>query len=145
MTTFVCRRTGQAYEVGEQLDRDGHAVVHAVATPGPDLALKRYLPATLARRPDLETRVKAMIANPPAYRLDPSGPAVCAWPEDAAYVSGQFVGFVMPRVDVATAATIHDVATRPATTWRDRVAMAENLARAVAVLHDAEVVIGDFR
>ena len=73
MTQFVCRRTGQAYEVGEQLDQDGEAVVHAVISGGPDLALKQYLPATLQRRPDLEARIKAMIANPPAYRTD--GPA----------------------------------------------------------------------
>ena len=86
-----------------------------------------------------------MIANPPAYRPDLSGPVICAWPEDAAYISGQFAGFVMPRVDTREAVTIHDVATRPATTWRDRVAVAENLSRAVAVLHDGDVVIGDFR
>ena len=145
MTEFVCRRTGQAYEVGEQLDQDGHAVVHAVVSAGPDLALKHYLPATLRRRPDLEARIKAMIANPPAYRPDPSGPVICAWPEDAAYVSGQFAGFVMPRVDTDDAVTIPDVATRHATTWHDRVAVAENLARAVTVLHDGDVVIGDFR
>src|SRR5690242_20755941 len=99
MTEIICRRTGQAYEVGEQLDQDGHAVVHAVVSAGSDLALKHYLPATLARRPDLEARIKAMIANPPAYRPDPSGPVICTWPEDAAYVSGKFAGFVMPRVD----------------------------------------------
>ena len=145
MTEFVCRRTGQAYEVGEQLDQDGHAVVRAVVSAGPDLALKLYLPATLRRRPDLEARIKAMIANPPAYRPDPSGPVICAWPEDAAYVSGQFAGFVMPRVDTDDAVTIPDVATRHATTWHDRVAVAENLARAVTVLHDGDVVIGDFR
>jgi hypothetical protein len=68
MTEFVCRRTGQVYEVGEQLDQDGHAVVHAVVSGGPGLALKQYLPATLRRRPDLEARIKAMIAKPPAYR-----------------------------------------------------------------------------
>lgn len=42
MTQFVCRRTGQTYEVGEQLDHDGQAVVHAVVSAGPDLALKQY-------------------------------------------------------------------------------------------------------
>ena len=145
MTEFVCRRTGQAYEVGEQLDQDGHAVVHAVVSAGPDLALKQYLPATLQRRPDLEARIKAMIANPPAYRPDRSGPVICAWPEDAAYISGQFAGFVMPRVDTREAVTIPDLAARRATTWRERVAVAENLTRAVAVLHDRDVVIGDFR
>jgi hypothetical protein len=147
MTEFVCRRTGQEYELGEQLDRNGHAVVHGVvaAGPGSDLALKRYLPATLQTRPDLEARIKAMIARPPAYRPDRSTPVVCAWPEDAAYIDGEFVGFVMPRVDVRAAATVPDVATRPATSWGDRVAVAENLARAVALLHDTDVVIGDFR
>jgi hypothetical protein len=145
MTEFVCRRTGQAYEVGEQLDQSGHAVVHAVVSAGPDLAFKHYLPATLQRRPDLEARIKAMIADPPAYRPAPSGPVTCAWPEDAAYISGAFAGFVMPRVDTRAAITIPDVATRPATTWSDRIAVAENLARAVAVLHEGDVVIGDFR
>ncbi|HYJ56981.1 MAG TPA: hypothetical protein VEX40_15965 [Mycobacterium sp.] len=145
MTQFVCRRTGQAYEVGEQLDQDGEAVVHAVISGGPDLALKQYLPATLQRRPDLEARIKAMIANPPAYRTDASGAVICAWPEDAAYVSGEFAGFVMPRVDTREAVTVPDVAMRQATTWQERVAVAENLARAVVVLHDRDVVIGDFR
>jgi hypothetical protein len=147
MTEFVCRRTGQEYEVGEQLDQDGHAVVHAVvpAGRGPELALKRYLPGTLQRRPDLEARIKAMIAHPPAYRTDRSSRVFCAWPEDAAYISGEFAGFVMPRVDTRDAVTILDVAIRPATPWCDRVAVAENLARAVALLHDGDVVIGDFR
>ena len=86
-----------------------------------------------------------MIANPPAYRPDPSGPVICAWPEDAAYISGQFAGFVMPRVDTREAVTIPDLAASRATTWRERVAVAENLTRAVAVLHDRDVVIGDFR
>jgi len=131
MTEFVCRRTGQVYRVGEQLDQDGQAVVHAVVPGGPDLALKQYLPATLQRRPDLEARIKAMIANPPAYRPDPSRPVICAWPEDAAYISEQFAGFVMPRVDTRQAVTIPDFAARRATAWRDRVAVAENLARAV--------------
>ena len=89
MTEFVCRRTGRAYDVGEQLDHDGHAVVHAVAHAGSDLALKRYLPDTLERRPDLEARIKAMIAHPPAYRPDRSAPVLCAWPEDVASVSGR--------------------------------------------------------
>jgi hypothetical protein len=145
MTEFVCRRTGQIYEVGEQLDQNGEALVHAVVSAGPDLALKQYLPTTLHKRPDLEARIKAMIANPPAYRPDRDGPVICAWPEDAAYVAGQFAGFVMPRIDTRAAITIPDLATRHTTTWHDRVAVAENLARAVAVLHDGDVVIGDFR
>jgi hypothetical protein len=145
MAEFVCRRTGQVYDIGEQIDHGGHAEVHAVGRAESDLALKRYPPETLQRRPDLEARIKAMIARPPAYRPDRSAPVLCAWPEDAAYVSGHFTGFVMPRVDATSASTIQEIATRHDTTWRDRVAVAENLARAVAVLHDSDVVIGDFR
>ncbi len=74
MTEFVCRRTGQAYEVGEQLDQNGDARVHAVVSAGPDLVLKHYLPATLARRPDLEARIKAMIAHPPRVPPRPDRP-----------------------------------------------------------------------
>ena len=145
MTTFVCRRTGRTYEVGDELDHRGQAAVHLVEPASSGLALKRYLPGTVARRPDLEARVKAMLAAPPAYRTDPSGSVVCAWPEDAAYIADRFVGFVMPRVDVEGALRVRDVATSPDRTWRDRVVVAENLARAVATLHDADVVVGDFR
>lgn len=145
MTEFVCRRTGRTYDVGEQLDQDGHAAIYAVGQAGRNLALKSYLPDTLGRRPDLEARIKAMIAHAPAYRPDRSASVLCAWPEDAAYVSGRFSGFVMPRIDTRRAVTIHEFATRRDATWRDRVTVAENLARAVVVLHAGDVVIGDFR
>jgi hypothetical protein len=70
---------------------------------------------------------------------------VYAWPEDAANVAGQFVGYVMPRVDARGARTLHDVVTASDRTWRDRVVVAENLARAVAGLHEADVVVGSLR
>jgi hypothetical protein len=143
MTDFVCRRTGRTYRTGEQLDRSGQAVVHAVQPASSNLAVKQYLPDTLQERPELEARVEAMIANPPAYRTGGSNQVSCAWPEDITYVSGRFTGFVMPRVDVGNALAVHDVATSPDTTWRHRLAVAENLARAVAVLHEADVVLGD--
>jgi hypothetical protein len=146
MTEFVCRRTGRTYRTGAQLDQHGQASVHAVEPATSNLALKRYLPDTLRDRPELEARTKAMIANPPAYRPGRSDHPSCAWPEDAAYLlSDRFVGFVMPRVDTRDAHTVHDVATAHQTTWRDRVIIAENLTRVVALLHDHDVVIGDFR
>ncbi|HEX8519177.1 MAG TPA: hypothetical protein VF667_06255 [Pseudonocardia sp.] len=145
MTAFECRRTGRTYDVGPRLDDDGRAAVHAVEPASSGLALKQYAPETLQRRSDLEGRVKAMIAAPPAHRDGPAGSVLCAWPEDAAYVEGRFVGFVMPRVDTAGARTVQDVATAADTTWRERVLVAEGLTRAVAVLHDAGVVVGDFR
>ena len=106
MTEIVCRRTGRTYRIGEQLDPAGHGVVHAVEPASSDLALKQYLPGTLKKRPELEARIKAMIANPPPYRTGRSGHVSCTWPEDAAYISGRFAGFLMPHVDTRTCA--HD-------------------------------------
>jgi DNA-binding helix-hairpin-helix protein with protein kinase domain len=145
MTEIVCRRTGQIYWIGEQLDPGGHGVVHAVRPASSDLALKQYRPGALKERPELEARIKAMIANPPPYRTGRSGEVSCTWPEDVAYISGRFAGFLMPQVDARHARTIRDVATSHDTTWSDRVAIAENLARVVALLHEGDVVIGDFR
>lgn len=145
MVEFVCRRTGRTYGVGEQLDGDGHAVVHAVEPASSNLALKQYLPSTLTKRQELEARIEAMIASPPRYRTARSGHVSCAWPEDVAYISGRFAGFVMQRVRMEDAFTVHQLATSHDWTWRDRVTVAENLARAVALLHASDVVIGDFR
>jgi hypothetical protein len=146
MTEIVCRRTGRTYRIGERLDPAGHGVVYAVEPASSDLVLKQYLPETLRKRPALEARIKAMIADPPAYRTGGrSDPVSCAWPVDAAYISGRFAGFLMPRVDTRAAHTIRDLATSPDTTWLDRVATAENLARVVALLHHGDVVVGEFR
>lgn len=142
---IVCRRTGRAYRIGEQLDPAGHGVVHAVEPGSLELVLKQYLPETLDRRRELEARIKAMIAHPLAYRTGRSDHVCCAWPEDAAYISGRFAGFVMPRVDTENGRTIRDAATSHDTSWGDRVAIAENLAGVVALLHEGEVVIGEFR
>jgi hypothetical protein len=146
MTEIVGRRTGRTYRVGERLDPAGYGVVYAVEPASSDLVLKQYLPETLTKRPALETRIKAMIADPPAYRTGGQSDHVsCAWPVDAAYSSGRFAGFLMPRVDTRAARTIRDVATSSDTTWLDRVATAENLARVVALLHHGDVVVGEFR
>ena len=145
MTEIVCRRTGQTLRIGERLHPTGHGVVYAVEPASSELVLKQYRPETLEKRPELEARIKAMIADPPAYRTGRSDHVSCAWPVDAAYISGRFVGFLMPRVDTRTARTIRDVAFSPDTTWSDRVATAENLARVVARLHHSEVVVGEFR
>jgi eukaryotic-like serine/threonine-protein kinase len=144
MTEIVCRRTGRTLRIGERLDPAGHGAIYAVE-PSSDLVLKQYRPEALDKRPELEARIKAMIADPPAYRTSRSDHVSCAWPVDAAYISGRFVGFLMPRVDTRTARTIREVATSPDTTWSDRVATAENLARVVALLHDGDVVVGEFR
>ena len=158
---FVCRRTGQTYRVGQQLARTQRSRVYAVESdPVPlafKLVLKRYESGVLQEEPQLTSRIRAMIAHPPAYRAADTGHVLCAWPEDLAFVDEGFVGYVMPRVDTADAVTLHDLVhgddtTRPTEpswsaqlTWADRVLIAANLAGVVALLHDADVVTGDLQ
>ncbi len=144
MTDFVCRRTGRTYRIGDRLDADGQGAVHAVEPASSGLVFKRYLPEALQKRPELEARAKAMITRPPAYRTDRRDRLSCAWPEDVAYIDDRFAGFVMPHVATWDTRTVHDVATSPDTPWADRVAVAADLARVVALLHDHGVVVGEF-
>jgi DNA-binding helix-hairpin-helix protein with protein kinase domain len=101
-TEIVCRRTGRTFRIGDRLDSAGRGAIYAVEPASSDLVLKQYRAETLQKRPELEARIKAMIADPPAYRSSRSDYVSCAWPVDAAYISGRFVGFLMPRVRPAS-------------------------------------------
>ena len=137
--SVVGRRTGRTYAVGELLGRSERASVWAVE---PGMAVKLYDATVLQQRGDLPSRLPAMIANAPAYRS--GGSVSCAWPEDLADVDGRLAGYLMPlTAGTTTLAEVLDAgAARPR---GERLAVAARLARAVAVLHDGGVVIGDFR
>jgi eukaryotic-like serine/threonine-protein kinase len=158
---FVCRRTGRTYRVGEQLARTERSRIYAVesdSTPSAvGLVFKCYEPGVFEEEPHLESRIRAMISHPPAYRAAETGHVCCAWPEDLAVVDAAFAGYVMPRVDTEHAVRLHDLveggdtADSPETswssrlTWADRVLIGANLAGAVARLHDDDVVVGDLQ
>jgi hypothetical protein len=148
---------GREVAVNRQLAGGGSGGVYSV-TSLPGVVFMRYLPRTLARDPTLERRLRVMVAHPPAGWLEPrSGHVMLAWPSEVVLEDGQFVGFLMPAVDMANTVELHRVtnpsdrrtATGPHSwpsgfTWKYLVRTAANLAHATHVLHQSGVVIGDF-
>lgn len=153
----LCRRTGLTYRVGEQVARTERSTVYTVESDSPSLAFKRYAPATLQDEPSLEARLWAMVSRPPAYRATGTSHVWCAWPEDLAVVEGRFAGYVMSRIDTANAVTLPDLVHGSGPprlrkeggcagwTQADRVLVAADLARTVALLHEGDVIVGDLR
>jgi hypothetical protein len=148
---------GRRFQVGRRLARGGQGTVFEVVGD-PRLILKQINPEALARSPDYEQRLRAMIAGRPAsWRERRSGHVLLAWPDDTAFDRGRFVGFLMPRIDGKATAELHNVSNPsdrrrpdPGTppwvagfTWEYLLQTAENLAVAVQALPDG-YVIGDF-
>lgn len=145
--------------VGERLAFGGEAEVFKVTSPS-GLVLKRFRDAKLLSSPDLQARVEAAVAaRPPRWREAASGHVLLAWPQGVVLEGNQFVGLVMPRVDVGKTVELHIVANPsdrreqgvkgrpgwvPGFTWQYLLQTAANLALATQVLHDGGVVIGDF-
>ena len=149
---------GGSFRIGGRIAYGGQGVVNAVAGDA-SVVFKQIRPEALAKDPKLEARLRAMIAAPPgSWKERGSGHVVLAWPHDLALHDGDFVGFLMPRIDGNATAELHNVANpsdrrRPdpgvppwvaGFTWEYLLQTAMNLAFATAVLHDDHYVIGDF-
>lgn len=128
---------GEPIALGAEIARGGEGTIHDVQGR-PDLVAKIYTKPPGQERVD---KLAAMVA----------GPAVpaCAWPCDPLHdASGCVVGFLMPKITGRK--EIHVLCNNAArrAKFPDRgydflVAVAANLARAVANLHEAGHVIGD--
>lgn len=128
---------GEQVPLGKPIARGGEGTIHDVQGR-PDLVAKIY-----TKPPDQERvdKLAAMVA----------GPAVpaCAWPCDPLHdASGCVVGFLMPKITGRK--EIHVLCNNAArrAEFPDRgydflIAVASNLARAVANVHEAGHVIGD--
>ncbi|HXB65045.1 MAG TPA: hypothetical protein VNV42_09255 [Solirubrobacteraceae bacterium] len=159
-------QNGGALGVAGSLAEGGEAVIYRLSTPR-GLVLKEYKLDVLAKRgANLDAKLRAMLRNPPhdATRSDPRQKHVSiAWPElltlDAA---GAICGYLMPAIDTRKTVELHQVQ-NPSDrlrkdktardklppwlsgfTWRYLVRVAANLASAVAAIHEAACVIGDF-
>lgn len=124
---------------GERIGRGGEGCVYAL--PGnPQLALKLY------HNPDAEREAK--IRDIVQVQLGRSCPQV-AFPLDLVHFgNGRFAGFIMPRATGHH--PIHELIANgsrrkffPKADWRFLVRVALNVARIVAGVHGAGVVIGD--
>lgn len=125
------------------LGAGGEAEVFEV--PGrPHLAFKRYRRPTPARA----SKLTAMVDHPPQVE---GAQAALAWPvEVVTGPGGDVVGFLMPRVDLATSVAVFRVynpqsrqKVAPAFTWRYLLRTARNVAAIVDAVHRAGHVIGD--
>lgn len=148
--------SGVPVGVGRRLGGGGQGEVFELVSPHRHV-FKRMSDEELAD-PQLHARVAAMVATPPdAWREAKSGHVMLSWPTHVVVERGRFVGFLMPLMDMSQTVALHEV-TNPSDrqapaygkewtrgfNWRYLVATAENLALATQILHDADVVIGDF-
>jgi DNA-binding helix-hairpin-helix protein with protein kinase domain len=135
----------------------GEGTVHEVLGR-PHLAAKVFH-AGLRGLADKLDKVAAMVDSQPPGATQPDGFIVLAWPQELIFDGARPIGFVMSRIDTATAVELHTVSnpsnrldpmpsapqwTRHAT-WGHLVNVAANLCLAVESVHRVEAVIGDFQ
>ena len=149
--------SGGKIAVGQKLAEGGEGEVFAVSSPQ-GFVFKKYLPVAFTRDNALEWRLNTMVRYPPPEWREPrTGHVTLAWPHEVVMQDNRFAGFLMPAVDMATTVELHRV-TNPSDrrsasgatswahgfTWPYLIRAAANLAQATHVLHDSDVVIGDF-
>lgn len=149
---------GRPVVLGSSLPKGGQAELWVVRDP-PRMVFKRYTEDYLRKDGDLQRRLEAMVAAPPAGIREPrSGHAMAAWPAEVVYDDGKFVGFVMPIIDVRHTVELHEIANPSSRavasgdsawmrgfSWQYLVRTAVNLSLATATLHQTRrVVVGDF-
>jgi eukaryotic-like serine/threonine-protein kinase len=152
------RLAGGAHVVlGPVLAKAGEGTIYAVADR-PTWVAKVFHPtlSDLAAKVD---KVAAMIGAPPPGAIQQDGFVVLAWPMHLLESDRGAVGYVMPRIDTATAVEIHTLSnpsnranplpTAPqwpkGATWSHLVNVAANLCVAVEAAHRVDAVIGDFQ
>jgi hypothetical protein len=149
--------SGPSLTVGSLLAKGGQGYVYEVVQDRA-LVFKQIKPEALRGAPDHARRVAAMVAGGMDNRRNGAGHVLLTWPLDTVLDGGQFVGFVMPRIDASEAAELHIVSNPsdrrdpgPKTpgwvkgyTWRYLLRTATNLARATELLHKRGYVVGDF-
>jgi hypothetical protein len=156
--TRLTRGDGSKLRVGAFIDEGAEGFVYGVAGE-PSLVLKHFNQTKLAREPELQSRLEAMVAaRPQRWRERSSGHVLLTWPIDTVLDGGTLVGYVMPRIDTASAVEVHVISNAsdrrapspkvPAWvqgfTWEYLLQTASNLARATDALHDSGCVFGDF-
>ena len=163
MSADAARMTGLRLTTGEPvtltplLARAGEGTVYGVAGQ-PDWAAKVFH-ADLKGLAEKLDKVAAMVGSAPPGVVQPNGFTVLTWPTHLLLDERGPVGFVMPRIDTATAVEIHTMSnptnraapmpsapqwTKKAT-WEHLVNTAANLCLAVQVVHRVDAVIGDFQ
>ncbi len=145
-------------ELGPVLARAGEGTVYEVIGR-PDWVAKVFHPELTDLSSKIQ-KVAAMVGSPqPAGSVQSDGFVVLTWPLQILRRDGVAVGYVMHRIDTATAVEIHGIS-NPSTraepmpsapqwtvhaTWHHLVSVAANLCLAVQAVHRVDAVIGDFQ
>lgn len=139
MTTPVVECGGRPLPIAERIGRGGEGEIYALADGSPR-AVKLYLHPDA----DREAKVAAMITR----RLSVGCTDVAFPLEMVRHSDGRFAGFTMRRVEAHQ--PIHELITPasrrdhfPSADYRFLVHVASNVARIVASVHAAGIVIGD--
>lgn len=138
--------SGRVIAIGRQLGKGGEGrVLECLSHPATVAKLYADGKNTTERRQKLE----AMIAYPPRDDARTShGHPTVAWPQMLIHdIRGEFVGFLMDRIDLRQTHPLftvyHPHFRPPAFTWKRLLRAAGNLAAVVATLHDNAFVVGD--
>lgn len=146
-----------------RLSEGGEAFVYGLAQPAAHV-LKEYRDKVIGERGgELERKLRAMLAKPPADPTARQKHVSIAWPDDISLDEARaFTGYVMLAIDIDRTVELHQVqtpsdrtrASRAARdtipawlsgfTWRYLLRVAANLSSAVAAIHAEGYVIGDF-
>lgn len=146
-------RLGTEYRLGEKLGSGGEGSVWTISSAGKNgLVAKLYNYnrfKTIEERDKLERKVKTMVEMNIPCVID--GALRLAWPQDVLYESGNFIGFVMPRIE--STYKIFDICRSdpnlvrdklyPNYNWKYAVKFAYHFAYLVWYLHSKNIVIGD--
>jgi len=108
----------------------------------PSLVAKIYKPGKTSL--DKEKKLVRMVDFPP----DKSVLSQIAWPQDVLYNAGQFVGFVMPKMNINEDLNVvyeYGASSKyPDMPWENRLIIAENLCAVLDSVHTAGHTCGDF-
>lgn len=149
MSEILYGNSGRRYVLGSRIGAGGEGI--AWETDDGQSVVKIYdtsKQSVLSRIRELEQKINYMVKmNVPTH--DAAGYVIVAWPTDALYQDGKFVGYVMPRI--TNAKPIYMInrggssarAIIPTYNWKNAATIAANLASLVAYLHRNNVIIGD--
>ena len=143
-TPVITTAAGKSILLDGRLGMGGEGEVWVVH--GSREVAKLYHPAVI--KPELEQKLKTMVANPPEDEMRLQGHISIAWPTDLLYRSGQFAGFLMPRLEkTPTIFTVYNPVRRqkecPGFNWKYLLHTAVNLSKAIDAIHLKGYVIGD--
>lgn len=142
---YTIKETGQKIDLKQRLDSGGEGAIWL--TDLPEVVAKIYH----TPRHDYETKVLAMVKNPPEDPTKSQNHISIAWPQGTIQDDqGQFCGFIMPRVSGSLRVNhVYNTKLRkrnaPGFNWHYLHVTAYNIASILEALHKKGYVVGDIK